>query len=719
MKKSFLFLTLIMTFVSFPSLRADEGMWIPLLIEKYNIQLMQEKGFKLSAEDIYSINKASMKDAVVIFGGGCTGEFISDKGLIITNHHCGYGSIQRHSSLEHDYLSDGFWAMTADQELSTPGLSVTLLKYMEDVTSRVLDGVTESMSDEEKEALINSNSMAVCDKAVEGTHYKAQVKPFYMGNQYFLFVDEVFRDVRLVGAPPSAIGKFGGETDNWIWPRHTGDFSLFRVYANAENMPSDYSKDNHPYKPAYHFPVSLRGVKEGDFTMVFGYPGSTKEYAPSIYIKMVKDIINPKLIGIRDAKISIMEQAMTTSPLIRLQYSSKKSGLANSWKKWIGEIQGLDKMKAVEKKEAYEAEFQKWASADDARDKKYGDILAEYKKVYDSYQTYYLINSYTGEAFFSGADALTFASAFGLLPEMVASKDPKTEDEVNRLKSAVKSFYRNVNIPTDKKLFVATMKLYSENIEPQWQSEAFKTLKAKYHGDFSAMAENIYSTSLFTDSTRIHSVLNKFGKGDVKKILRDPLYMLARGAFDLLDTRVRPQLKTLDLRLQQLNKTYMTGLMEFDTKRVFYPDANFTLRVTYGQVMGYESRDAISFEPSTTLKGIIEKDNPAIYDYDVPDKLKELYESKDYGRYGSNGQMPVCFIGNNHTTGGNSGSPVLNAEGQLIGINFDRAWEGVASDIMYNPEQSRNISLDIRYALFLIDKYAGAGYLIDEMTIVE
>ncbi len=698
--------------------KADEGMWIPILIEKYNIKLMQEKGFKLTAEDIYSINKASMKDAVVIFGGGCTGEFISDKGLIITNHHCGYGTIQRHSSLDHDYLTDGFWAMNQAEELTNPGLTVTLLKYMEDVTEKVLEGVSDNMDDTERDALIENNIVRICETAVKGTHYEAQVKPFYMGNQYFLFVNEVFRDVRLVGAPPSAIGKFGGETDNWIWPRHTGDFSLFRVYASADNEPAEYSKNNMPYKPAYHFPISLKGVKEGDFTMVFGYPGRTQEYAPSVYIKMIKDDINPKLISIRDAKISIMEQDMATDPLIRIQYSSKKSGLANSWKKWIGEIQGLDKMKAVEKKAEYEEGFQHWADSDDSRSAEYGNILGNYKTIYEKYKTYYLVNNYTREVFVSGADILNFAISFNKLTEMADRKDPALQVELARLKNSVKSFFRNTNLSTDRRIFEATMKLYSATIDQQWQALAFHELSDKYNGDFTAMANALYATSLFTDSLKLQKLLAGFNKSDIKIITSDPLFILAKSAADLIDTQVKDELSLMNSELEKLNKKYMAGLMEYDTARVFYPDANFTLRVTYGQVMGYESRDAVRFEETTTVRGIIEKDNPAIYDYDVPDRLKVLYHNSDYGRYGDNGKMNVCFIANNHTTGGNSGSPVLNAEGQLIGINFDRAWEGVASDIMYNPAQSRNISLDIRYALFLIDKYAGAGYLIDEMTVI-
>src|SRR5450759_640098 len=371
-----------------PALRADEGMWIPLLIEKYNIKLMQEKGFKLSAEDIYSVNKACMKDAVVQFGGGCTGEVISTDGLLITNHHCGYGQIQKHSTLAHDYLTNGFWAMSKSEELPNPGLSVTFLKRMEDVTEKVMAGVTESMDDAGKDKLIKSNISGITKSAIEGTVYTASVRAFYMGKQYFLFVNEIFRDIRLVGAPPSAIGKFGGETDNWIWPRHTGDFSLFRIYADRDNKPSEYSKNNVPYKPAYHFPISLKGIKEGDFTMVFGYPGTTSEYVPSYHIDMVKNYINPKMIAIRTKKIEIMEAAMNTDPLIRIQYSAKKAGLANSWKKWIGESQGLEKMGTIAKKVEFENKLTKWIGEDNDRTKKYGNLLPKYKELYTKLREY-------------------------------------------------------------------------------------------------------------------------------------------------------------------------------------------------------------------------------------------------------------------------------------------------------------------------------------------
>lgn len=704
------------------ALRADEGMWIPILIEKYNIKLMQEKGFKLTAEDIYSINKASMKDAVLRFGGGCTGEIISGEGLLITNHHCGYGQIQEHSSLENDYLRNGFWAMSRKEELTNPGLTVTILKRMEDVTSAVLNGVTDAMPQADREAQISKNISEIQKKAVAGTGYRASVSPFYMGNQYFLFVNETFRDIRLVGAPPSAIGKFGGETDNWIWPRHTGDFSLFRIYADRNNQPADYSNENVPYKPAYFFPVSIKGVKEGDFTMVFGYPGSTSQYVPSYHIDMVKNYINPKIIDIRTKKIGIMEDAMNKDPLIRIQYSAKKSGMANSWKKYQGEILGLEKMNTIEKKQEFESRFATWSEGETSRKVKYGNILPSYKELYALFKDFTLVNNYTNEVFGnSGAEAFTLARNIKSLVDLTESNS--SPDIINKTKTNLlvssKEFFKDYNTETDKKLFIAVMTMYGENVDAKWLVPSYVKFSRACKGNFTAAAEKLYEKSVFTDETRFKTFVNGFNKSSLAKVKKDQFYILALDVSDFIGKNVRGELARINSEIQKLNKVFMTAQMEYEKEKIYYPDANSTLRVAYGKVMGYKAKDAVYYTHYTTLNGIMEKDNPEIFDYDVPDKLKDLYARKDFGRYTQDGEVPVCFIANNHTTGGNSGSPVLNADGQLIGVNFDRAWEGVASDMAFNPDQSRNISLDIRYALFIIDKFAGAGYLLNEMKIVE
>jgi hypothetical protein len=722
MRNKFLISCFLLVSIMPKALKADEGMWIPLLIEKYNIKLMREKGFKLSAEDIYSVNKACMKDAVVKFGGGCTGEVISSEGLVITNHHCGYGQIQRHSTLDHDYLTNGFWAMSKKEELPNPGLTVTFLKSMEDVTCRVLKGVNDSMDDETRDSITGINIAEIVKEAVSGTDYSAFVQPFYMGNQYFLFVNETYRDIRLVGAPPSAIGKFGGETDNWVWPRHTGDFSLFRIYAGKDNKPADFSKDNVPYKPAYFFPISLKGIKEGDFTLVFGFPGSTSEYVPSYHIEMIRNYLNPKLIEIRTKKIEIMQKAMDSDPLVRIQYSAKKSGIANSWKRWIGEDQGLDKMGTIDKKKEYEKKITKWINNDEARKARYGNVLPQYQELYAELGEYNMVNSFTNEVFnYYGAEAVSFAGKMKELAGLVKMKAENDLIEAAKinLMQAGNSFFKNYNYDTDKKLFVAVMTMYGKGIDEKWQAPEYLKLRKECKDDFSSLADKLYPVSVFTDQSRFDAYVMDFGYSDLSRLNRDPFYMLITNVTDFLNQRVRPELQRLGEEIKKLNRIYMTAQMEFEKDRIFYPDANSTLRVAYGNIQGYYSRDAVFYASHTDLTGIMEKDNPSNYDYHVPEKLKELYRLKDFGRYAQDGDIPVCFISNNHTTGGNSGSPVINAYGQLIGINFDRAWEGVASDLAFNPDQSRNISLDIRYALFLIDKFAGAGYLLDEMKIVE
>ena len=716
-KRTFISLLLI-ALLSIPSF-ADEGMWIPMLLKKYTIEQMQKRGFKLTAEDVYSINKASLKDAVMIFGGGCTGELISDQGLLITNYHCGYRQIQQHSSIEHDYLTDGFWAMSREEELPNPGLKVTFLKRMEDVTDEVLNGVTDNMSEAEREKLINKNIAQLKKKAQkENEQYQIVIKPFFYGNQYFLFVNEIFKDVRLVGAPPSAIGKFGGDTDNWMWPRHTGDFSVFRIYANKDNKPAGYSKDNVPYKPVKHFTISLKEVKEGDFTMVFGYPGSTYEYVPSYHLKMLTGYINPKLIDVRTKKLNIMNSYQEKDPKVRIQYAAKNARVSNSWKRWIGENKGLAKLHAIEKKEEFEKKFEAWCKEDPERDARYGSLLDSYKKVYGKYAPYRLAYYYTSEVIFrNGIELAAIAGAFSALTDM--PEDANKEKIVNTLKDRTKAFFKDYYMPLDKDMTAMLLKMYKKNVPAEFLPGIYSFIDKHFKGDIDKYTDHLFKKSVFTTENSVNELLSNIDKKTIKKIEKDPAFILYKSFRDEYQTAIKPELNKLQLQLNELNRKYMAAQMEFEKDKVFYPDANFTLRVAYGNVKGYIPRDAVYYEYRTTLKGIIEKDNPEIYDYNVPEKLKQLYKDKDYGRYEVDGTVPVCFVATNHTTGGNSGSPVLNAEGQLIGINFDRAWEGVMSDLMFNPEQCRNISLDMHYLLFLIDKFAGAGYLLEEMSIVE
>ena len=728
MKRVTLIFTWILITGSLLTARADEGLWIPLLIEQLNIQNMQENGFKLTADNIYSINNSSMKDAVMIFGGGCTAELISDEGLIITNHHCGYRRIQQHSTMDHDYLTNGFWAMSGEEELPNPGLTVTFLKWMEDVTDTVMSGVTNAMNEQRRDEMIQSNIAGIIQNTLDSTHYKVHVEPFFAGNQYFLLVEEVFRDVRLVGAPPSAIGKFGGDTDNWMWPRHTGDFSLFRIYADSNNLPTDFSPDNVPYKPAEYFPVSLKGVQPDDFTIVFGYPGRTYEYVPSYHIKMLTEDIYPRLIAIRDQKLEIMNRDMDKDPKVRIQYSAKSASISNSWKRWIGEIKGLNKLHALEKKEKFENDFQNWVDSDPETKAKYHNLLSDYEKLYARYAQYRLANDYIREVFYrkevfyrNGTELVSFSGRFHKLVQMVekGDSDEKINEIVEDLKKTTINFYKNYNLPTDKKIFVAMLRMLDENMGTEFQPSFYINLYSNYHDNYEKYASRIYKKTLFVHQDQVLEILSSPKKSDINKIKNDPVYLLFESVDDLYSSKIFPEYNRLAGDLNKFNRLYMAAHMEFQEDKIFYPDANSTLRLSYGKVKGYKPRDAVYYKFYTTIEGIIEKDNPEIYDYNVPDKLKELFAKNDYGRYAENGELHVCFIATNHTTGGNSGSPVINAEGHLVGVNFDRAWEGVMSDLMFNPDQCRNISLDIRYALFIIDKFAGAGYLLEEMELVE
>ena len=698
--------------------QAKEGMWIPILLEKYNIEEMQQMGFKLTAEDVYSVNQACMKDAVVIFGGGCTGELISDEGLLITNYHCGYRAIQSHSSIDHDYLTDGFWAMNNQEELPNEDLKVTFLKSMKDVTAEVFNGVSEEMTEDEKSKIIETNMDSIKTEAVKDTHYKAELKPFFHGNQYFLFINEIYTDIRLVGAPPSAIGKFGGDTDNWMWPRHTGDFSLFRIYADKDNKPAEYSTDNVPYKPLKHFPVSLKGVKENDFTMVFGYPGSTEQYVPSYHIKMITEKVNPELIDLRGRKLDIIN-AYKSDPAVRIQYAAKDASISNSWKRWIGEIRGLKKLNAIEKKKSFETDFQQWAN----NNEKYKNILTDYEKLYQEFGEYKLLYNYIVEILYRNGTEIAKASTFlnSLIKEV--NKENVDESAVQSLKDQAakeyEKFFKDYHAPLDKEMTNMLLAMYKDRMPAEFLADIYNLIDKKYKGDIHKYVDHIFKKSIFTNKEEVLDLVQHFGKKQISVVEKDPAYQLYKSMYNLYRDKIYSPYYELQNKLKALNKLYMAAQMEYQKDRVFYPDANFTLRVSYGKVKSFEPRDGVIYENYTTLEGIIEKDNPDIYDYRVPEKLKELYKNKDFGRYAVNGTVPVCFTATNHTTGGNSGSPVVNADGALIGVNFDRAWEGVMSDMVFSPEQSRNISLDIRYVLFLIDKFAGAGYLLDEMDIVE
>ena len=702
-----IFLSLLIAMFAIPSLRADEGMWIPLLI-KDRIADMQKNGFKLTADDVYSINQACLKDAIVHFGGGCTGEIISDKGLLITNHHCGFGQIQSHSTVEHDYLRDGFWAMNLAEELPNQSLTVRFLVRMEDVTDQVLKSYNTSMSEEERIKLVADNSKVIEDKAVEGTHYTARISPFYYGNQYFLFVYETYTDVRLVGAPPSSIGKFGGDTDNWMWPRHTGDFALFRVYAGKDNKPAPYSKDNVPYVPKKSLVISTKGVKEGDFTMVYGYPGRTQEYLHSAAVDYV-EFSNPHKIAMRTLRLDVQAEEMNKSQAVRIQYASKNSGVSNSWKKWQGEALGLGKMKVVDSKKAFERDFAGWA----ANKPEYNGLLDKFAKLYEEQKPLSYANDFHAEAITSN-EIIRLSNTVISAIERNSRMSP--EVSAKNIKEILASFYKNYYMPIDKKSFIALLDYYDKYAIKEFKPQLFKEWISKY-GSVSGVADYIFDNSILASESKAMKALEN--GVDAAAFRNDPAYIFYTAFDEMLVKNISPRLREINTELNLLYRTYMKGQMEFRSDKIFYPDANSTLRVTYGKVGGYSPADAVYYLPVSTLDGVMQKDNPNIYDYDVPQKLRDIYASKDFGRWEVNGTVPVCFIASNHTSGGNSGSPVLNDKGELIGVNFDRVWEGTMSDLAYDPDICRNISIDIRYALFVIDKVAGASHLLDEMKLAD
>ena len=655
MKKTIL-LAVLLTVSLFP-LKADEGMWLPALISR-RIADMQAKGLKLSAEDIYSVNQASLKDAVVLFGSGCTGELVSDQGLLFTNHHCGYSYIQKHSSVEHDYLKDGFWALNRREELPNPGLTVRFLERMEDVTAQVLKGYKPGKMDElDRIKIVKKNSEKLKEQAVkDGKGLKASVEALYYGNQYFLFVFREYTDVRLVGAPPSSIGKFGGETDNWMWPRHTGDFSIFRIYAGKDNLPADYSEDNIPYTPKKSLKISRAGVKEGDFTFVYGCPGSTQEYVHSEAVKYISEVSDPEKIALRTTRLQIMKKYMDKSQAVRIQYSSKYAGVANAWKKWQGEAKGLKKMKTVATKQAYEARFREWAQGTEFK-----DVLDNLAYIYQERNALYRAYEYYNE---------TVRSIERL--RMVSGRPFEMKD-----------YYQ----PIDEETFVALMEAFDKNLDDAYKPAYFLQKRAEYDS-MEAWKDDVFASD--EDARALSDALDAFYKGPIVSKVR-----------------------SLNESLQLVYRDYMRAQMAFEPEKVFYPDANLTLRVAYGHVEGYRPADAIYYHPVSTLRGIIEKDNPDIFDYNIPQTLRDIYAQ------GGHEDQPVCFLATNHTTGGNSGSPVLNAEGNLIGINFDRVWEGTLSDLAFDPDVCRNISLDVRYILFIIKEIGHADYLLDEMAFVD
>ena len=688
------------------------GMWIPSLLKGMNETEMKNLGMKMSVKEIYDVNNSSIKDAVPHFNGGCTSEVISPKGLILTNHHCGYSQIQSHSTVEHDYLNDGFWAYKMEDELPNENLTVTFIVKIEDVTTAVLNGTATLTNEAEKQKKIQENISALSNSLPKENWQENKIRTFYEGNQYMLFVTETFTDVRLVGAPPTSIGKFGSDTDNWVWPRHTGDFSLFRIYADKNNRPAKYSKDNVPYTPKHFLPISLDGVAEDDFTLVFGYPGKTNEYLPAVAIEQIVNELNPAKIEIRDKALKVTDGFMRKDKAIKIQYASKYAGIANYWKKWIGETQGLKKSNAVAaKKEAEKAFQQKVAKA--GKEKEYGSLLADFEKNYAAIAPYALAKEYYSETVQRNTELLTTALKLYQL-ELVynARGEQAFNDRKTNLITSLADFYKNFNASVDEKVFEQLIELYANQPSKQFLPKGLTNINAKN------LATEIYSKTKLTDYNSLKKLLSGDAKTVIANLNADPAYILVKELSDKYNKEIAPKYDEINLEITALQRTYMKAQLELNTDSRIFPDANSTLRVTYGKVKGYEPKDATYYEPVTYLEGVMEKYVPGDYEFDVPAKLIDLYNAKDYGPYSDNGKMPVNFIGTNHTTGGNSGSPAIDAHGNLIGLNFDRVWEGTMSDIYYDPSICRNIMVDIRYVLFIMDKYAGAKNLISELKLV-
>ena len=697
--------------------KADEGMWLPALIEKLNINQMKQEGCLLNADQIYSINHSSLKDAVVALDrGSCTAELISDEGLLLTNHHCGFDEIQEHSTIDHDYLQNGFWAKTKEEELANPGKTATFLIRFEDVSEKVLAGLNEQMSPEERTKKVREVSREIEKEAIRDNHYEARVQSLYNDNRYYLFVTETFRDIRLVGAPPQSMGKFGGDTDNWMWPRQTCDFSMFRIYCGKDGTPASYSKDNVPYKPKYHLPISLKGYKQNDFAMILGYPGSTNRYKTSYGIEYTMKVTNPIRIKVREEKQRIMQEFMSTSRKARIMYSAKYARSSNYYKYSIGQNEGLQHLNVLEKKRQLENQFTQWANADEQRKSKYGQALSlianSFKDIEDEKAYEYMV-----ESIVRGPEI--FYYAYRARPLYDALKSDKNSERVgiinDRLKKGLDEFFKDYDSETDQKISAALFKIYGENVATQYQPPFFKTVKSKYGNNFEKYTKELYARSIFGSKEK----LARFLESPKAKILEnDPLFQVSLEIFRMMGLIASETSKTTE-DLDKGNRLFVGGLMEMEAGKNFYPDANSSMRLTYGTVGDYVPKDGVRYNYFTTLKGYIEKEIPGDDEFDVPAKLKELYYAKDYGRYAdADGNLRTCFITNNDITGGNSGSPVINGKGELIGIAFDGNWEAMSGDLAFENEIQKCINVDIRFVLWTIDKMGGAQNLIDEMTIV-
>ena len=694
----------------------DEGMWVLPLIEKLNIGKMTELGLKLSAEDIYSLNRASIKDAVVSIPG-CTGEIVSSQGLLLTNHHCGYDYIQVHSSVDHDYLRNGFWAMSKEEELPNPGMYANFLIRIEDVTDQVLANAKTGMSEQDRSSAINEARSDIEAKAAKGTNYRATVSDFYGGNYFYLLVYERYTDVRFVGAPPSSIGKFGFDTDNWEWPRQTGDFSVFRVYSGPDGKPAPYSKDNIPLKPKCWLPVSIKDLNKGDYAMILGYPGITRRYATSYEVDELLKITNPNRIKIRGIRQEILMADMQADEKVNIQYASKYSESSNYWKYSIGQNAGLERLNVKAKKQQIEDQFNTWVVANPDRKAKYGEALNMIRTSIEGRAEYQNARQYISECFDQGCEILSLNMvASTLVNALKAEESGQVTNLTNRMKNYIGSFYKDYNPPTDQKVMKAMLKLYRNDVPVKFHPDFFVNIvDKKFKGNIDKYVDDLFTRSVFSSEAKLSAFLEK---PVLKTIENDPVY-LAASSIGKVSSEVSKGLSQYSGNLSAGQRFWIAALREMIPDKTLYPDANSTMRLTYGIIQDYDPKDAVTYKYYTTLQGVVDKYKPGDYEFDLPQRLIDLNNKKEFGRYASpKGYMPVCFLTTNDITGGNSGSPVMNANGELIGLAFDGNWEAMSCDIAYEKELQRTIAVDIRYVLWIMDVYAGAGHLVDEMTVV-
>ena len=694
--------------------RADEGMWLPYSINGQNLADMQRLGCKLTAEQIFSFNQPSLKDAIVQFGGGCTGELISAEGLLLTNHHCGLGQVQAHSSVEHDYLKDGFWARSKDQELPNEGLSVLFLNYIEDVTEAVLKGVTDNMSETDREQKIAENTKRLTTEKKGTRDVRVEIVPFYHGNQYILFVYDVYKDVRLVACPPWGIGKYGADTDNWTWPRHKGDFCMFRVYTAPDGSPAEYSKDNIPMKSKHFLPISLKGVQPGDYTMILGYPGSTDRYSTSGSVKNLIELEDPAIVACRTTKLEQYRKHMDADPAVFIQYASKQASVSNYWKYSIGQIKQLKRNKVYEKRLEQEQAFREWASKDKERKAKYAGIFDDFDKYWAHQSKYTKALLYHREAGWNGGEAVRFSMKFRSVEHAFSEKIPHENIAAytKKMKGDVEDFFKDYNKDLDRDATIALLNLFYKDVDPSQLPATIKKVGDKTGGDFTAFVNNAFAKSIFVDKAKLTAWLE-----NPKSIAKDPIFALMQ---EIVNSYIELGEAAEKVNCGRADRLYMEGLMEMQKDRNFYPDANFTMRLTYGNVQDYQPADGVTYNYYTTLDGVMAKYIPGNWEFDVPQELIKLWENKDYGRYADkNGDLVVNFITTNDITGGNSGSPVIDAQGNLIGLAFDGNWEAMSGDIAFENEVQRTICMDARYLLFIIDKMANAQNLMKELKIVQ